>query len=52
VGLNGSQRDQRLARTTLGNHRSCAGLLPAPDKTHYGEGLGRIRFAKELANNL
>jgi hypothetical protein len=49
VGLNGTQRDQRLARTTLGNHRSCSGLLPAPDQAHEGERLGRVRLPKELA---
>jgi hypothetical protein len=51
MGLNGSQRDQRLARTALGNHRSCAGLLPASDQTHDGERLSWIRFPKELANH-
>jgi hypothetical protein len=44
VGLNGSQRDQRLARTTLRNHSTRAGLLPAPDQAHDGESLSRIRF--------
>jgi len=33
------------------NHSTRAGLLPSSDQAHDGEGLGRVRFAKELANH-
>jgi hypothetical protein len=50
VGLNGTQRDERLARTALCYYRSCPGLLPASNEAHDSECLGRIGFPKELAN--
>ena len=50
VGLNGNQGDQRLARTTLRNHGTRSGLLPAPDQAHDGERLGWVVLPKELAD--
>jgi hypothetical protein len=50
VSVNGTQRDERLARTAFRNHGTCAGLLPTPDQAADRERLGSIRLPKELAD--